>query len=166
MVAQALIGDLFRGGCIWVQCSGCCCCWTAAFCQEFPHIRVDLRLPEFELHSGTFVKVLFLVLKGIAITNLFHGTKVPHLFSAYENADETFRNLQFGRRRNHTELQQLVASAPRLRIFPLERTVDVQALKDMVLQEWPEIVESFPLLEEDDQGAWIVQVQRWILDGI
>jgi hypothetical protein len=91
---------------------------------------------------------------------------VPHLFSAYENADETFRNLQFGRRRNHTELQQLVASAPRLRIFPLERTVDVQALKDMVLQEWPEIVESFPLLEEDDQGAWIVQVQRWILDGI
>jgi hypothetical protein len=166
MVAQALIGDLFRGGCVWVQCSGCCCCWTAAFCQEFPHIRVDLRLPGFELNPGTIDEMLFFVVKGIAITNLCRGTKVPPLFSAYKNAGETFQNLQFGRRRNHVELQQLVASAPRLRIFPLERTVDVQDLKDKVLREWPEIVESFPLLEEDDQGACIVQVQRWILDGI
>jgi hypothetical protein len=107
------------------------------------------------------------MIRIIVIFKLFRGQDVPHLLSGHDiGVGEILIRSHFHPLRHRAKVRELVASAPQLRIFPLDKVFDMQAFTAEILRDWSRIKNKFPMLMQGDEDAWALGAQQWVSEGM
>jgi hypothetical protein len=143
-------------------------CGIFKFCQEFPHARVDLRLPGFCFalrHNAGHVPEF--MLKGAALVRVFRGTDMSYfLRERFTNSWYDDALIAESGTDCYAEIKKQAASATRLRIFPIDKRLQVETFKKEMNLWWRGLAAVHAFHTKGAPDMWASEAQRWFLDSI
>jgi hypothetical protein len=132
-------------------------------CAEQPRLRVDLRVPGFDVHSVGLCRPLQLVVRGMILVWIFKRGQVPNMGCGQAIWDYAKRRASqiLGHKLQH--LEQMSHHAQNLRFFPCEPSRDEPLVEEHMHYDDLDGPVGMALGSAD---ACLAHARRWFASGV